>query len=358
MKVLILTGNTGGGHNSTALNIQDLCEKNGIETKIFDIVVMEEDIQKVLNNSLYDKVIKYVPDLYRLVYKSSNNDLVKLLSRMSRPASNALFEMINEYKPDVIVSAHPISVQLIKRFRRKKYEINTPVVQIVTDFHPHKVYIDSCVDAYITGSDYTNFDIAKYGIPIYKTYSYGIPIKDKFISEYEIKHTNTILIMLGSMGFASELQNIYELLDKDKDRKYLFVTGSNKSLKEELEKKYEQKILDKKLEVFGFVNNVDELMKQSDLVITKPGGLSLSECINLKKPMILVNPIPGQEEENLKIMEIYGAAVSGVDKNLYELVESIYSNDKNLEIMKEGLRRITYNYSKDKILQLIKTIKK
>lgn len=358
MKVLILTGSTGGGHNSAARSLAGICNEYGIDSVIYDITAKKDGLRNTPSTP-YEKIIKYIPHVYKFVYKSSNNKSVRLLNRLVRESSESLYNAILRHKPDIIVSVHPMSVDMITRYFRKGYDFNIPYIQIIPDLHAHEVYVHPFIDAYITPSEYTNLSVAKRkGIAISKTYDYGNPISDKFVNKYrgDVEFNNTVMILLGSMGYEGNIKKVYDLLDKDTKRTYLFVTGHNSKLKEKLERKYADKISKGKLEVYGFINNIDEIMKRSDLVLTKVGGGSLSECINLRKPMILINPIPGQEQENVRIMNIYDIGIDGSKQELYPIIEDIYNNKEKFNNMIAGLDRMTKNYGKENIINLIKEV--
>lgn len=358
MKILILTGSTGGGHNSAAKSLKKMCEENSMEVSVYDITARKDGMRNIPSTS-YETVIKYVPQIYKFVYKSSNNRSIRLLNRLVRNSSEALYNAIKRHEPDLIISVHPIAIEMIRRFFRKGYEFNIPYIQVVTDFDAHKIYMNKFVDAYITPSEYTSLTISKRGdIPLSKIFDYGFPIEDRFVDKdkKELKLNNSVMILLGSMGFDNNIDKIYNLLDKDDKRKYYFVCARNEKLKHRLENKYKEKINEGKLEVLGFINNVDEIMKKSDLIITKVGGGSLSECINLRKPMVLINPIPGQEEENIKIMKMYGVGIDAKNNNLFEIIENMYENPEKFEEMLAGIDRITRNYGKENILNLINKV--
>lgn len=354
MKVLILTASTGGGHNAAAKTISKLLNEHNIDNEIYDILNNE----KMINNHFF--LVNNVPSLYEFMYKVSNNNLSSIINRFVKLYSNDLFNKIYTYLPDIIISTNALTVPMILRYKRKKWPFNIPVIQVVTDYMAHHLYIlDNIVTAFITGSEYTNFKIAEKGIDINKTFDFGIPVDDKFISNNNFEIKNNIMIMLGSSGYDSNIDNILSLIENDNNNLHFdFICGTNNLLKEDLEKKFSEKIKENKLTVHGFINNVHEIMSKSDIIITKPGGLTITECINSKKPMILINPIPGQEEENIYVMQIYGIGINGVDKNLTEIINDIYSNPEKLITMNKGLEKISKNYSKEKIIDLIYDIVK
>lgn len=354
MKVLILTASTGGGHNSAAKSLSELLEKEGIQTHIYDITAKKDGIHSKPSTP-YETIIKNFPKLFGIAYFITNNPIIKLLKWFISKQTKALYSKVLEVKPDVIVATHPFGIYLVNR-----YELKIPYIQLLTDFHAHAMYVSKNINCFITPSDYTSYSIAKKeGITINKTFAYGIPVKEKFyIQKPEEKLTNTVMIMLGSMGFSSNMNQIYELLEKDTERKFIFITASNKALRKYVVKKFKTKLIEGKLEVLGYINNVEDIMKKSDIVITKPGGASISECLAMKKPMILTNAIPGLEMENAKILSVYGAAINATEGSLVNIVDDLYKNSYKMLNLKQGIENISKTHSNEKIVNLIKDIVK
>lgn len=241
----------------------------------------------------------------------------------------------------------------------KRKGLNKPVIVIVTDFKAHSTYIDKNIDAYITASENTKDDLAKRGIDSRRIFTFGIPVKDEFLeNKSDIKATKNddyfnILLMSGSMGLKNISYVLKELLNNSNKLRITVVCGKNEKLKEDLLKEYKHSIKDKKLHILGFSKDVDSLMEYSDLIISKPGGLTVTEAISKNLPLLIPFAIPGQETQNVEFLTSNGYALY-ID-NLLELnltIDNLISNPKELEKMRYKLSKLSSCYSKQRIVGL------
>ena len=184
----------------------------------------------------------------------------------------------------------------------------------------------------------TNQGVKK-GIPEYKFKPFGIPIDPKFSrrkdkkearKELGLEDKDTVLVMSGSMGFGNVLEEIKELDRLNLDYQIVTICGNNKKLKSQIDK-LEMK---KTIYNYGYVNNVDIFMDAADCIVTKPGGLTTSEALAKGLPMIMNNPVPGQEDRNVEFLLNAGAAMK-VSKT-FPIDDAIY----NLFINKERRKNL------------------
>lgn len=358
MKIIILTASTGAGHNQAAQNIakEFLKSNNNDEVEIFDFFMDTSKTANKLVTESYDVFANKFPNTYGFIYNIFNIKLVNniFLKNLFFKVKNRMKKKLIESNPSVIVSTHPLSVPLImKIFEEEK--ISIPFVQIITDFKAHYTYIDDGVTAYITGSEYTKENLIKCGVNAEKIFVYGIPIREEFkiINKSETKTFN-ILLMGGSMGLKKMEDSVDVLLNSDLDVKITIICGNNVTLREKLVKKFKNKIIAGKAEIKGFVNNIDELMDKSKLIITKPGGLTSTEAINKQIPMIIPFAIPGQEEENTAFLVEEKMAISINDiEDLPKYVKMLLEDKKLYNEMVDNMRRLSESYSTEKIVELV-----
>ena len=312
MKVLVLSVSTGQGHHATGKAIVKYIEEKGHQAKMVDAY---RYINPALSESIsksYLMSTKYTPTVYgtfyRLAEKCDMTEKKVSLSRMANHImSKAFASCITEYEPDVIVCTHVMAVQLLDAMREHDLDSRIKTVGIITDFTIHPYWEDTYLDYYITASELLNNQIRKKKIPLEKVRPFGIPIDEKFaqkITKREareklgIADKDTVLVMSGSMGYGNVIKHIRALDKLDMDFQMLIVCGNNKSLK----KRMEELVTEKQVKIYGFVDNVDVMMDAADCIVTKPGGLSVSESLAKGLPMILMNPIPGQEDRNLEFL--------------------------------------------------------
>ena len=354
MKILILTNKVGGGHNSTANALKIEFEKyDNVECKIIDSFeyispVLQEGISKsyILSTTvfpyLYAGGYRYQEIMDEKETKDAGDNVVNYLF-----TQKLLTYFEEEFYPDIVISTHIFSAQLINLMLEKKL-IDVISVGIITDFtiHPHWCRLSN-LDYFVTASELLTYQAVKKGIKKEKILPFGIPINDKFnvhINKMEAKrmlglneNKKTILFMSGSMGYGNTVKMIKRIDHILDDFELLVVCGNSKKSKKDLEKtKFHHNV-----KIYGFVDNVDVMMSACDLVITKPGGLTSCEVLSKNLPMIMVNPIPGQEERNVEFLTNNGCAVYStptfpVDEAFYQL----YCYQEKLENMKKNISMI------------------
>lgn len=359
-KVLILTTSTGEGHNQAANSLKEPFLKEGYEVIIYDFL---KDNSKLLNKLLingYEFSVSNFPKVYGFLYKitnikSSQSCFDLLFSKLHSKVSN----FISSINPDIIITTHPFAVDLAT-FYKKKFK-NIPILSIVTDFKAHYSYINKSIDAYIVGSNITKSDLFSKGIALDKIYVYGIPVKD----EYYIKSINVnkdndyfnILLMGGSMG-SKKISKVLEKLVLNKNKLNITVLcGNNKALKELLIKSFSNDYPNKKINILGFSKEVFNLMNDADLLISKPGGLTITEAINKNLPVLVPFYIPGQEFDNIKVLNILNSIIL-VKKtsNINNIINEYINNPSKFSNIKNNLNRLSSYYSKNKIIEVSKNL--
>ena len=361
-KILILTTSTGEGHNQAAKSISTTFEKSGYEVITHDFLKNNSKFLTKLFIKGYEISASFFPKTYGVGYKVTDTSFTnKLLSFVFSITKRKIKKMIEATKPNIILVTHPFAVSIISSLKRKGLDI--PVIVIVTDFKAHATYIDNNIDAYITASENTKSDLANRGIDSKKIFTYGIPVKDEFLDNkldiYSTKNDGyfNILLMSGSMGLKNISYVLKELLNNSNKLRITVVCGKNDKLKDSLLKEYNHSIKNKKLHILGFSRDIDCLMEYSDLIISKPGGLTVTEAINKHLPMLIPFAIPGQETQNVEFLTSNGYAIN-ID-NLLEInliIDNLISNPKELEKMKFNLSKLSSLYSKENIVSLANSL--
>jgi len=358
MKVLFLSVTAGQGHHQTAKAAMDYLMEKNVDCVMLDTF---EYINPILSESIargYLISTQFTPAVYGKLYrlaekKEKNNSSFSISNLTSSILSRKLVSYIYEYKPDVIVCTHIFAAQIISHLQSKKV-IKAKTIGIVTDFTIHPFWEDTDLDYYITASELLNHQASKKGIPVEKIRATGIPIHTKFankISKPEarallgIEDKTTVFVMSGSMGYGNVGKIIRKIDNLDMDFQIISVCGHNKRLKKRIDLLKSRK----KIYNYGFVDNVDIMMDAANCIVTKPGGLTVSESLAKGLPMILINPIPGQEDRNVDFLLNNGLAVKisstyPIDEALYQLL----SNEWKRDHLQKGIQYIGKpNSSKD-----------
>jgi processive 1,2-diacylglycerol beta-glucosyltransferase len=359
-KVLIVTASTGQGHNSVAESLKKELEKQNYEVKCIEPIKETGEVLDRLVSGGYEILATKVPSLFGMLYKASNHRITSnsIGSILGKSIKDITYEIINEYKPNVIISTHPLLVKVIANLKREN-KVNIPFISIVTDYKAHSSYVNKSVDAYIVGSEYTKESLIEKGIDEEKIYSYGIPVKRDFMNfnnDIDKDKKFTILLMGGSMGLKSMKKALSEIMNLDIPLKVITVCGNNEILKKELEDIYQTIPLNKELVILGFTTNISELMDKASLIITKPGGLTVTEALVKRLPIIIPYYIPGQEEENVSFLVNEKAAIYAEGDNLNTIIKRLFNNPVELKNMVNNIDKIVKDISLDNTLNLVTSI--
>jgi processive 1,2-diacylglycerol beta-glucosyltransferase len=358
-KVLILTASTGDGHNEAAESLVDAFAANNYNAIKFDFLKSSSQLWNAFVVGGYKLLTFNCPKLYGNLYRFSNfNAFNRIIpSILLKSIEEGLLSEINRHNPDIIVGTHAFAVTIVSKLKKKSL-INVPFVSIVTDFKAHGSYIDDEVDAYITGSEYTRLNMFSSDVPEYKIFPYGIPIRKDFLSNKDFKDKLpneyfSVLLMGGGMGLKFITPVLKKLTENGHKLNIVVVCGKNKLLKEALDKEYTRKIINKKVHILGFTRNIPELMNEADVIITKPGGLTVSEAIAKGLPMLLPYAIPGQEQENMSFLFSKGAAVDmrKID-NFNDVLNNLIEHPERLDEIRKNLNKIFKDYSIENIVEL------
>ena len=228
----------------------------------------------------------------------------------------------------------------------KEEGMSSPTYGIVTDYTLHPYWNETNIDYYVIPNEFLSYQTVLKGIKKEKILPFGIPIHSKFSSKMDkalareilnLENKPTVLMMSGSMGYGNMLKLLEAVCSVPFDFQVVTVCGNNKSLK----KKIDNRVFEKKIYNLGFTDKVDILMDAADIIITKPGGLTVSESLAKELPMVLTNPIPGHEFRNREFLVNMGAATANSKTyELDEIIAQLFENPKRLEIMKESIRLI------------------
>lgn len=365
-KILILSASTGGGHNRAANALKESFEEKGYRVEILDSLKFTSPTMDKIISKGYEKSAIYTPKAYGRIYKYSDLPLTK--SEVNRNLMleymvKKLKKLIISKQPNFIIGTHPFPLMAVCKLK-KRGVIDIPTMSILTDYTIHSTWVQNEIDMFITGDEFVKNLLAREGIAHDKIFSYGIPIernffkirtKDEIREDLALDDKFTILLMGGSFGAGNVKDEFKRLLSISKDIQIIVVAGRNAGLKEKLEKVLANTITNKKVHILGFTNNVNELMSISDILVTKPGGLTTTEAILSEIPMIIPYFIPGQEEENLDFLLNNGLALKTSTKyDLKILVEVLMEHPLRLNRIRENMAMLKRNSSAEDIVSLVK----
>lgn len=356
-KVLILSASTGHGHNQAAKCLKSELEASGYTVSIVEPVKEESKFMEKLVDDGYQLLASRLPKMYGKLYKITYHKYVNkgVVTFLNLTLSTTIFQLIQEHTPDLLIVTHPLFVNVVSLLKADG-KIDLPFIAIVTDYMAHLFYVNKYVDAYIVGSRYTKDTLTEKGVSADKIYAYGIPIRKEFRQPRKEHKDNTftILLMGGGMGVPYMRKCLEKLLINKHNFRLLVVCGNNQKLKTSLENKLAGLTTGgKEIKIYGFTPNIADLMDESDVIVTKPGGLTVTEAINKNIPIIIPFFIPGQEEENTEILVKAGLAVRASDtKELNQLIDRFVENPNLLLNMRQRAKELSRELSPDSIIQL------
>ncbi len=371
MKIIIFYASYGGGHLNAAKSINEYILENykNVDFDLIDCMIyINKTIEKV-TTSAYNEMAKKAPWAWGKIYADSQKGpLAHLSSRSNKIMAIKLLKLLREKNADLIISTHPFGSQMCSYLKRKG-KINSKIATIMTDFAPH--------DQWLVGSDFTDYFFVAHdkmkqylinkNIPEKKIFSTGIPIstrftkkydKEKLLKEFNLQPGKQTILFFGGGEYGlgkSKTFNIFEnLIQSNENMQIIAISGKNPEMKKEFENIIEKYNKSNCVKLLSYTNKVPELMSISDLVVTKPGGLTTSESLASCLPMIIINPIPGQEKENAEFLENHGIAVwiknSNESKMIFEL---LLSNKEKLEDMKKNTSILAKPFSTAEICKIL-----
>ena len=370
MKVLILYATYGGGYLSAAKAIEEAINKNYPNYKV-KMVDFMQSINKVINNltvKAYSDMAKKMPKAWGLVYRASRKGPVAEISKLSNKLLvRKMLSIIKTEKPDVIISTHPFSSQMCATLK-KHGKINVSLNNILTDFKYHEQWLikHQYADKFFVSNEKMKEDLISYGISEKKIYVTGIPISQRFLKKYNkeevLKQFNLknnlktiILFAGGKLGLARK--NIFMYLEEickiANNFQIVAISGKNQKIYNKFLEIAEKSNNKENIKIIEYTDKVPELMSISDLVITKPGGITASESLASHVPMLVINPIPGQETENAEFLEENNLALwVRKDEDILEILKNI-TNEITLEKLKENTKRFSKANAANEICKII-----
>ena len=382
-KVLIMSASTGGGHNRAAKAMKDEIEKKCIDgehitCEIIDSLKLINTTMDKIISSGYEKSAKYTPKAWGGVYKMSDANIVSKHeykgNLFNTLLASKLKKLLKERKPDLIIGTHPFPMIALSTLKKKYPYRNAfnsffvpPLISVLTDYTAHSTYIQDEIDYYIAGDEYVKEVLISEGVDGDKIKPYGIPVEKSFLEHREksvvleelglAPDKFTVLLMGGSFGAGNIKDTLKELFEIDRDFQIIVITGRNETLKEKLEKSLEKYTIDKNISILGFTQDMNDILSAVDIIVSKPGGLTTTECLLKELPMIIPYYIPGQEEENMDFLSNCGAALRTSKKfTISVLLKVLIDNPMRMELLKNNMKSVKKQNTAEDIANLVSNI--
>ncbi|WP_054956582.1 MGDG synthase family glycosyltransferase [Paenibacillus dakarensis] len=340
-KVLLFSEGFGTGHTQAAYALAEgLQRKNpNMQCRVIELGNFLNPTVGPLILSAYRKTVSVQPRLVGMLYRSQYK---KSLNRITRLALHRIFyaqaaKVIDQLKPDVIICTHPFPNAVVSRLKRQG--LHVPLYTLITDYDAHGTWVNSEVDEYLVSTPQVKELLIRRHIPPEYIHVTGIPVHPKFWdqenreqlrTELKLSHMPTILIMGGGWGLVFNKELLSKLASKADDIQLVFCMGHNEKLVSSM--KENPLFTHPNIHILGYREDIHKLMDVSDLLITKPGGMTCTEGAAKAIPMLFYEPIPGQEEENCLFF---------VSEGFGEVLDSPEAMDKWLELLSKQYDTVT-----------------
>ncbi|MBI4357845.1 MAG: hypothetical protein HY584_00975 [Candidatus Omnitrophica bacterium] len=353
-KVLILYVEAGHGHKKVAEAVRDeLRSRNvpGLSVDIFDALRKTNWLFRNFYPKAYYFLVIFAPWLWGFFYYVTNLPMIYGLIAPIRTLwnwiqSSNLRAYLEREQFDFILFTHFFPAE-VSATAKQKGRLRATLITIVTDVIPHAVWINPGTDSYWVMAEESRQRLLRSGVSEDQIYPNGIPISREFITTNDRPALEkklglqpnrlSILFSSGSFGIGPTEQVLDSFRDLRDQIQVLVVCGNNRSLYGSLSGKQ----FPFPLILFGFVDNMHEIMSVSDLLIAKPGGATTCESLAKKLPMIILEPIPGQESYNAEWL-IKRRAAFGMDRpgTIKDLVQEMIQNPELLASAKKAIEEI------------------
>ena len=311
------------------------------KAEVLDFMDKQISTLNWLLKKAYLSILGLIPDLYDRIYRLAG---VRRFGSITRLIWSTLMylpfaKLVNKLNPDLIICTHPFpeAAATLWKFLHPKSNRRFTLAAVLTDYSLHEIWIYDGVDMYFVATEEMKRELEAHGQ--YNVFATGIPIRSTFRNvpvNIERKTTYTVLIMGGGLGLGAFEDTILALERIDFKMKLIVITGKNERLQSRLKSlKTKHELI-----VLGFVDNICELMQEADILVSKPGGLTLSEAFAVGLPILLLPPIPGPEALNAAYAVNKGAALSLQSSNEIANAISIIKDTKKLQSMRESARQL------------------
>jgi processive 1,2-diacylglycerol beta-glucosyltransferase len=353
-KLLLLSVSAGAGHARAAEALRVAAEAHyGVEALHLDVMNHVTKAFRKLYTDWYLRLVDRYPALWAQLYRITNETPpdapgARLRRAIERLNARDLRNAIAAFAPDRVICTHFLPAELLLR-ERERGRLAAPVFVQVTDFDLHALWEVPHMAGYFAASDEVAYRMRARGLPDERVHVTGIPIMPAFgeipdraecARELGLDPTKlTLLLMGGGAGVGALDDAAATLLSLDLDVQVIALAGRNAAMLEKLQalaQRHPGKLLP-----HGYTNRIERLMGAADVAISKPGGLTTSECLALGLPMIVFAPIPGQEERNCDYLLEHGAALKAVDATALEYrVRQLAADPSQLVAMRANARRL------------------
>ncbi|OAJ72189.1 UDP-N-acetylglucosamine--LPS N-acetylglucosamine transferase [Brevibacillus sp. SKDU10] len=360
-KILIFSASIGNGHNQAARAIQEELSELGYASMVIDTLeYISPTFHKILLES-YTNILKLSPSVWGKIYHNTEKTrLFDMNVFVNKLLANNLKRLINSVEPDAFIATHPFASCMLSVLKGRN-QWTEPIYTIITDYTIHPSWVNHHIDHYFIASEQLFYLVDLYHENRQKFKPMGIPIMRKFREEvnkqglrakFEIKPDQKVLILSGGGLGLGPMDKVLQGLDALHIPLKIFVlTGLNEKLYRSVtNRSYSHDVV-----ALQYVDNFHEYLEVADAIVTKSGGLTTAEVLSKRVPMVIFNPLPGQEERNSHFLLNNGCAVHATEsRDLIYSIEQVLLDEQKSKAMRQQAEMIARPFAAYDIAAFIK----
>jgi len=364
-RVLILSASVGSGHVKAAEALERVMRvRPDVEEVLCDDSLDHTNVlHKQLYSTLYAKLSAMLPEFLGWWYESSDDPWVSDRNRLAidLPQALPLINLVKEFRPDIILCTHFMPAGVLSWLVRNG-KLHAQLGIVVTDFHFHAFWITRAFHWYFVAQEEDRIHMEALGLPGDRIEVTGIPVAPEFEQPVEaapvlVRHglapgRPTILVAGGALGLSPATAVVRHLLQLDRDFQAVIVCGRNEEMRSEVERMVQDRAED--FRVLGYTTEMPDLMGAATILLSKPGGMTTAEALARGLPMMILDPIGGQEERNSDILLEAGAAVKCTEVTLVaHKLRRLLDNPGRLRAMSENARALGRPHAATDIARIV-----
>jgi processive 1,2-diacylglycerol beta-glucosyltransferase len=364
-RILILSASVGSGHVKAADAIAKVMRgRPDVEEVLSDDSLDHTNVlHKQFYSTLYKKLSAMLPEFLGWWYETSDDPWVADKSRLAidLPQALPLMSLVKDFRPDVIICTHFMPAGVIS-WLISNGKLDARLGVVVTDFHFHAFWITRAFNWYFVAQEEDKIHMEALGLPGDRIEVTGIPVEPEFAQPVDaasvlIRHglqpnRPTFLVVGGALGLSPATAVVRQLLQLDRDFQAIIVCGHNKEMQDDIVELVKHRPGD--FRVLGFTKEIPDLMAASSVILSKPGGMTTAEALARGLPMLILDPIGGQEERNSDVLLEAGAAVKCSEVTLVaHKLRCLLDDPERLSRMRECARRLGRPHAAEDIARIV-----
>lgn len=320
--ILILSASAGAGHlvAARALELAFRQRAPGTDVEVLDVLAISNPAFRQLYAGGYMGLVRYAPAAMGWLYDAMDRPGMRTYNAIRIGIQNLNKLPTTRYlrgrRPRLIVNTHYLPAEIVAQMRAAR-QLDCPQVTVTTDYETHRLWVQEPTERYYTATPAGRAYLVKWGVAPERVLVTGIPVRPGFRTALHCQEARrrcalipdrpVVLLLSGGFGVGPTGELLRELVTMEADAQIVVVAGRNERLRRRLERQAGHAA--RPVRVVGYTDTMHEWMRAADLVVTKPGGLTVAEALASELPLVIMNPIPGQETRNSDYLLEQGAAI-------------------------------------------------